>query len=585
MASPSITVDPLPADPALQVTTNGTRWLLGPDRTITWALADVPTGDDIVWGEDAARAVEVIGLALDRFEEALDLGFRFTGYYADLRTAEADIVFGATLEPGAFGVPDHVVAWAYFPNEPFTDRRIAQLYGSSSAYPDASGDVLLNASSPFISLSSFEPGSTGFFVLLHEIGHALGLKHPFDDGGTGRPTFEDLGAEGLDNQRFTVMSYDEATSVAAWRASLGLPSSIGYPASLMPLDIFALQSLYGVNEATRAGDDVYRILNDAIPETFWDAGGVDMVTAVDSGFGWAIDNLEEFGGPDVSIAEPIADGEPGFKFFFEVENLVGSSFADALTGSSQANLISGRAGADLIRGRGGDDLLFGGSADDRIDGGSGYDTAGYEGPRAEYAVRYGVDGWQVADRVGPDGIDRLVAIERLEFADKAFELQALPPATAPGFGQSAHFLFDAVFYLLGNPELVPSYTLETAWQHYLTAGARQGLAPASWFDADYYERRWPDLAAAHLDDATLFRHFNLFGVWEGRSPGPRFDAFDGIRYLADNPDVAAYVDAHLPDFLGSRTNGAIAHYVIYGADEGRSAFETGGPQIDLGWVL
>jgi hypothetical protein len=91
--------------------------------------------------------------------------------------------------------------------------------------------------------------------------------------------------------------------------------------------------------------------------------------------------------------------------------------------------------------------------------------------------------------------------------------------------------------------------------------------------------RWPDLGALGLDDATLFRHYNRFGVWEGRSPGPAFDRFDGERYLRENPDVAAYVDAHLPDFLGSRRNGAIAHFLLYGAPEGRLAYDEAGAPV------
>ncbi len=41
------------------------------------------------------------------------------------------------------------------------------------------------------------------------------------------------------------------------------------------------------------------------------------------------------------------------------------------------------------------------------------------------------------------------------------------------------------------------------------------------FDADHYRNRWDDLRALALDDATLFLHYNLYGVWEGRSAGPR----------------------------------------------------------------
>ena len=56
-------------------------------------------------------------------------------------------------------------------------------------------------------------------------------------------------------------------------------------------------------------------------------------------------------------------------------------------------------------------------------------------------------------------------------------------------------------------------------------------------------------------------------------------------YLVDNPDVAAYVDANLSAFLGSRANGAIAHFVIYGSNEGRLAYDTTAHLVDLGYVL
>jgi hypothetical protein len=49
--------------------------------------------------------------------------------------------------------------------------------------------------------------------------------------------------------------------------------------------------------------------------------------------------------------------------------------------------------------------------------------------------------------------------------------------------------------------------------------------------------------------------------------------------------VAVYVDGNLGDFLGSRSNGAIAHYVIYGAHEQRAAYDAAGTAIDLGYVV
>ena len=49
--------------------------------------------------------------------------------------------------------------------------------------------------------------------------------------------------------------------------------------------------------------------------------------------------------------------------------------------------------------------------------------------------------------------------------------------------------------------------------------------------------------------------------------------------------VAAYVDANLAGFLGSRTNGAIAHFIIYGANEQRVAYDTTGVLVDMGYVV
>ena len=64
-----------------------------------------------------------------------------------------------------------------------------------------------------------------------------------------------------------------------------------------------------------------------------------------------------------------------------------------------------------------------------------------------------------------------------------------------------------------------------------------------------------------------------------------FDQYDGNRYLAENPDVAGYVDGNLTAFLGSRSNGAIAHYIIYGTDEGRVAFDLNGKQLDTAVLI
>ncbi|CAH1678816.1 hypothetical protein CHELA1G11_14648 [Hyphomicrobiales bacterium] len=77
-------------------------------------------------------------------------------------------------------------------------------------------------------------GSFEHHAIHHEIGHALGLKHPHQHGAFGRLPQE------YDSSRFTVMSYDAERD----NQSLGC-SRDQYPQSFMPLDVLALQALYG----------------------------------------------------------------------------------------------------------------------------------------------------------------------------------------------------------------------------------------------------------------------------------------------------------------------------------------------------
>ncbi len=254
-----------------------------------------------------------------------------------------------------------------------------------------------------------------------------------------------------------------------------------------------------------------------------------------------------------------------------------------LTGGD--TIVGGQAG-DVITGLAGDDELTGGGGNDTLIGGAGADTASFAGGRAAYSVTKVGAEWRIAANTGTEGTDVLREIETLRFADALLPLvePAAPAGTpVPAYGANNGLLFDPVYYLLNNSDLISTVTADNALQHYFATGANQDREPNVWFDAGYYANRWADLTALNLNDATLFMHYNLYGVWEGRSAGPKFDQFDGNRYLAENPDVAAYVDAHLPDFLGSRSNGAIAHYVIYGSNEQRVAYDAGGGAIDLGY--
>lgn len=114
-------------------------------------------------------------------------------------------------------------------------------------------------------------------------------------------------------------------------------------------------------------------------------------------------------------------------------------------------------------------------------------------------------------------------------------------------------------------------------QHYVEQGAANGYKPNAWFDPAFYRAQYSDVQS--LAEGDLLVHYAKFGVNEGRAPTTELASFDGSRYLRDNPDVAAYVNANINSFGGSQTNGAIAHYVKFGANEGRQGYQVDGDSV------
>jgi Ca2+-binding RTX toxin-like protein len=111
-----------------------------------------------------------------------------------------------------------------------------------------------------------------------------------------------------------------------------------------------------------------------------------------------------------------------------VEGVIGSSFDDTLTGDKQDNLLVGNAGNDQIAGGEGNDLLIGGAGDDQLDGGTGTDVAKFSGKMSDYQFDRNADGQLVVTDLrpgSPDGVDRLVDVEVLAFADKSEAVGAL----------------------------------------------------------------------------------------------------------------------------------------------------------------
>lgn len=147
-------------------------------------------------------------------------------------------------------------------------------------------------------------------------------------------------------------------------------------------------------------------------------------------------------------------------------------------------------------------------------------------------------------------------------ADLQAALNALPAAKTGGFTAFDPFFYGQTYMASYAGDLSPI-------DHFVQVGAARGYKPNATFDPVFYQARYSDLAG--LDGADLLYHFMMFGLDEGRVPNDVLASFDGTAYLAANADVQAFVEANLDQFGGSLTNGALAHYVKFGAAEGREA--------------
>jgi len=245
-------------------------------------------------------------------------------------------------------------------------------------YPGASpaaGDVWIATNQT--SNATLDPGTYGYATLLHEIGHALGLKHPgtYDaTGGTPPPPYL---AAGLDSNLYTVMSYTappknsflEVTGAGATEDDLHV--STLYPATQMLYDVAAIQFLYGANGATRSGDDTYAF-DAATPffRTLWDGGGNDTISAGNFTEAVKIDLVPGQLSSLVIVTDQLPPGFSGPMFDYVGENNLTIAFGTTIEnarGGSGNDTLAGNDAGNSLGGGGGDDLLYGGAGNDLFD--------------------------------------------------------------------------------------------------------------------------------------------------------------------------------------------------------------------------
>jgi Ca2+-binding RTX toxin-like protein len=370
---------------------SGEKW---ESNTLNYSfLTSFPAGFDGAQGFQAfdAEAQAVTRLALDLWSDVT--GITFNEVPAD---QAADLRFFAH----DMRVPDQAVG-----DEPLTDPDDSQSdIDPGAAYgqmPNAAGGSIVQVNTNWngwATMGEGVAGLNGLNLLVHEIGHTLGLLHPgdydvswidTDPDGDGDSDLDDdalnydIYAEYIeDSSQYSLMSY--------WTEyNTGADFNFNAPMTPMLHDIAAVQlpEMYGAPLFTRFGDTTYGFNSNAdrivyrfdeltdgngtrLPVfSIYDTGGNDTLDVS----GYTVDQLidlhsgafSDIGGLVKNISISVTTN---------IENAVGGSGDDDITGNDLANLLEGGDGDDTIDGEGGNDTIYGDAGEDWLYGDLGNDT-------------------------------------------------------------------------------------------------------------------------------------------------------------------------------------------------------------------
>ena len=197
--------------------------------------------------------------------------------------------------------------------------------------------------------NSSDPYKYNFDTIAHELGHALGMTHPFGENADYKEEYAD---NAYNDEDYTIMSYTN-----------GLFGD--YAACYGPRDILALRYLYGTDGLN--GKEGVVFVNTPTP-------GADSLRGTDKddlfGGGAGDDTMLGLGGDDSLMGMEDNDllrGGAGN------DTLLGGAGDDNLYGDAGKDSLTGGAGNDKLFGGAGADLLFGGGGDDTLEGGAGAD--------------------------------------------------------------------------------------------------------------------------------------------------------------------------------------------------------------------
>lgn len=382
---PSLT----PGDAGAQITRTGLSWTttMGQPGVVTYSYRDTAPStmpsDTAGFSRFTSQQIAAAELAFAAWADVANITFTRVNEAGSQYSNNATMVLGNYTSGGAGA------AFAYLP-------------GNASIGAN-SGDVWINHSLSY----NANPVMLGYGqqVLLHEIGHAIGLSHPAAYNAAEGVDIV-YGVDAIyfeDSRQYTVMSYFSEQNTGADFRTTTFTSR--YSSAPLLDDIAAAQRLYGANMSTRTGDTTYGFNSNAgfawFSATTWSSG---LIFAV-----WDAGGIDTF---DFSgyFQDSVIDLRQGA--FSSVGGMTGN--VSIAMGVTIENVIGGQ-GVDLIRGNSADNQITGNGGNDTVDGGLGVDTVVFSGVRSAYTITW--DG-QVGTVSGPGGTVTVRNVEFLKFSDQ-----------------------------------------------------------------------------------------------------------------------------------------------------------------------
>lgn len=341
---------------------NSVNWnYLNPARTVLYYTFDINNFDDSEQNTpiDAFNAAQQAAtLAILKYTSSIT-GIQFqevaSGNNADIHFANTDLAGHSTA-----GLCDNSYSYQYNSRNIVTEYTAeAYVYLDNVEWNDDNTTPIA--------------GEQGYETLLHEVGHALGLKHSFE-----APKALPKAQDNTDN---TVMSYTHKGD---------------YKSEFQSYDLAALKWIYGDDGLGGVSNTSVTIAKQAqsTAGADWLMGtknndtlnGLAGNDTLDGGAGR--DTLIGGNGNDIYIVDNLYDkivetnktdvdsvqSSVNFTLPKNVENLTLTGKAVMATGNELANMLIGNASNNALNGMSGNDTLEGGKGNDKLTGGSGKDT-------------------------------------------------------------------------------------------------------------------------------------------------------------------------------------------------------------------